>query len=94
MSPLAAISSPEPAENDGAPSGTPFGISKTSNGKILMFSMEFMNQLIRDGTEEECRVTSHVHPYLRPVIPLSLRGDGNAPRSSAVIQSQWWQRIS
>ena len=59
-----------------------------------MFSMEFMDQLNRDNNEEENRVTSHVHPYLRPVIPLSLRGDGNAPLSSAIIQSQWWQRIS
>ena len=76
------------------PPRTPFGISITENGKVLMFSMEFMNQFIRDGSEEENRVTSHVHPYLRPVIPLSLRGGGDAPQASAIIQSQWWQRIS
>ena len=69
-------------------------LPKVQDGGIIAFSAEFMDILIRDKQEEESRVLSATAPYLKPAVPLQLRGQPEIIQDPTNVSDRYyWMRM-
>ena len=95
MSPLATISTAGERSVSVLPQKTMVcDLPQTKEKAVIAFSTEFMDLLIRDKQEEESRVLSSTAPYLKPAVPLQLRGQPEIVQDpSNVSERYYWMRM-